>query len=198
MAISSSCSYENNGVTNYENILITNCETDGRLSAKSNDLTFRKCSFKEVRFAGVYAPTHITMEDCTITGGYGIVIYAPSGHAERYKDCLLSLDISNCSISVAEDNTETKSLISCYKSYVDNLGYVRINNCHLVIPRSKSESYKLTDYSFKDKLRISSSTIDMEGRVFDASGLVLDGNEIRCKRAIKLQTKADNRVFTDN
>ncbi|MBR1461788.1 MAG: right-handed parallel beta-helix repeat-containing protein [Prevotella sp.] len=197
VAVSSSCSYENSGVTNHENILFTNCTTDGRLSAKSNDLTFRKCTFKEVRFAGVYAPTHITIEDCTISGGYGFVIYAPSGHAERYKDCLLSLDITNCTISVAEGETETNSLISCYKSYVDNLGYVKIHNCRLVVPQTKSQSYKLTDYSFKDKLLITSSDIDMVGRDFDATGMMLDNNKIRCRQAIKLQSKGRNRVMTD-
>ncbi len=197
LAVSSSCSYEENGVTNHENLLITNCKADGRLSAKSNDLTIRKCIFREVRFAGVYAPTHITMEDCTISGGYGIVIYAPSGHALRYRDCLLSLDITNCSISVADGDTGTDSLISCYKSYINNLGYVKMNNCILFIPRTKPDSYKLTDYSFKDKLQISSSDIDMAGRVFDATGLVLDKNIIHCKRVVKLQTKGRNSIIID-
>ena len=85
-AIATNNTYEANGLRNYSNILFSNCHTDGLLKAQSDDMTFRNCTFKEIRFAAVYAPTHITMEDCTISGGYGVIIYAPSGHMEQSKE----------------------------------------------------------------------------------------------------------------
>lgn len=196
VAVSTSCSHEEKGIANHKNILFSNCYTDGKLSANSTDLTFRKCIFAEVRFAGVYTPTHITMENCIISGGNGISLYAPSGHSEKSKNCLLSLDITDCTITVTDNNnTDAKSLISCYKSYVDNLGYVNMRNCHLTIPKKKTKSFKLIDYNFKGKLHISESIIDMEGRDFEATGLSLNNNEIRCKRTTNAFVSKTNKII---
>ncbi|MDY3843390.1 MAG: right-handed parallel beta-helix repeat-containing protein [Prevotella sp.] len=193
-AIATNNTYEANGLRNYSNILFSNCHTDGLLKAQSDDMTFRECVFKEIRFAAVYAPTHITMEDCTISGGYGVIIYAPSGHMEQSKDRLLALDFKGCTISTIEEETRTNALISCYKSYVPNLEYVRIDNCRLIIPQSKSKKFNLTDYDFKGKLHISASTIDMEGAVLNAQGVVFDGNNIRCAKILKSPDGLRNRI----
>lgn len=197
VAISSSCSFEKNGVTNHENILFVNCYTDGRLVASSNNLLFRGCTFKDVKFSAVYAQTHVALEDCTISGGNGVIIYAPSGHTAKTKDCLLSVDFKDCFLSVAEGKAVTSSLISCYKSYIDNLKYVKIENCRLEIPNSKNHYFKLTDYNFKEKMYIYSSLINMEGRDFDASGIVFDNNVIRCRRVVKNPVQNSNRFFTN-
>lgn len=197
VAISSSCSFEKNGVTNHENILFVNCYTDGRLVASSNNLLFRGCTFKDVKFSAVYAQTHVALEDCTISGGNGVIIYAPSGHTAKTKDCLLSVDFKDCFLSVAEGKAVISSLISCYKSYIDNLKYVKIENCRLEIPNSKNHYFKLTDYNFKEKMYIYSSLINMEGRDFDASGIVFDNNVIRCRRVVKSPVQNSNRFFTN-
>ena len=195
-AVATNNTYEANGLRNYSNILFSNCRTDGLLKAQSHDVTFRKCSFKEVRIASVYAPTHITFEDCTIAGGYGVVLYVPSEKGVQSKDRLLALDFKGCSISTSEEETWTNSLISCYKSYVPNLEYVKIENCHLTIPRAKSKAYNLTEYDFKDKLLITSSTIDMEGAELRADGVVLEGNRVRCAKVVKSPKGAGNKIIS--
>ena len=195
-AVATNNTYEANGLRNYSNILFSNCRTDGLLKAQSHDVTFRKCSFKEVRIASVYAPTHITFEDCTIYGGYGVILYVPSEKGVQSKDRLLALDFKGCSISTSEEETRTNSLISCYKSYVPNLEYVKIENCHLTIPRAKSKAYNLTEYDFKDKLLITSSTIDMEGTELKADGVVLEGNRVRCAKVVKSPKGAGNKIIS--
>lgn len=197
MSISSSSTFESDCMLSHENISFSNCDTDGLLKAHSSGLVFSKCRFKEVHFAGVYFPTHITMDSCYITGGKGICLYAPSGHASQFKDCLLSLDFRNCFLSVAEGETEASSLISCYKSYVDNLKYVRMENCELIIPKGKNNSIKMTDYNLKNKLYITSSFIEMKGRTFDASGLVLKNNVIHCKHFPNNSIEATNKIVID-
>lgn len=195
-AIATNNTYESNGLQNYQNLLFSDCKTDGLLKAQSTDLTFRHCTFKEVRFASVYSPTHITLEDCIISGGYGIIIYAPSERGVQAKDRLIALNFINCTISVAEGETSTSSLISCYKNYIPNLEYVHMEDCRLVIPRTKSASYRLTDYNFKNKLHITSSIVEMEGRELDASGMVLQGNSIRCAKAVSMIEGNNNRVLS--
>ena len=196
IALATNNTYEQEGRQNYENLLFSNCKTDGLLKAQSTDLTFRNCTFKEVRFASVYSPTHITMEGCTISGGYGIIIYAPSERGVQSKNRLIALDFKNCTISVSEGKTNTSSLISCYKSYVPNLEYVRMKGCRLVIPKTKEATFKLSDYNFNDKLQITSSTIEMTGRNLDASGIVMKGNKIRCSKALNLSQKSNNSVIS--
>ena len=196
MAVATNNTYEEGGRQNYENLLFSNCKTDGLLKAQSTDLTFRNCTFKEVLFASAYSPTHITMESCTISGGYGIIIYAPSERGVQSKDRLIALDFKNCNISVSKGKTYTNSLISCYKSYVPNLKYVRMDGCRLVIPKTKEASFKLTDYPFNDKLQILSSTIEMTGRNFDASGMLMKGNKIRCAKAYNLPQNTNNSVIS--
>lgn len=193
-AIATNNTYEADGLRNYANILFSNCRTDGLLKAQSDDMTFRNCTFKEIRFAAVYAPTHITMEDCTISGGYGITLYVPTEKGVQSKDRLLALDFRGCTISTIEEETRTKALISCYKSYVPNLEYVRMENCHLMIPKSKAAPYYLTDYDFKGKLHISASTIDMQGVELKADGVVLDGNRILCAKVFKSPEGSRNKI----
>ena len=197
MAVATNNTYENNGLTNYQNILFTNCQTDGLLKAQSDDVTYRNCSFKEVNIASVYAPTHITFYDCTISGGYGISIYAPSVSGVQSNDRLLALDFNGCTISTAEDNNESPALISCYKSYIQNLKYVSFVDCKFIIPKLKNAKYSFTDYSFKGKLYISNSVIKMDGRVFNATGLDLSNNKIQCRKAEQLTTRGTNRVITE-
>lgn len=195
-AIATNNTYEKDGLQNYQNLLFSNCKTDGLLKAQSTDLTFRHCTFKEVRFASVYSPTHINLEDCIISGGYGVIIYAPSERGVHSQDRLIALDFKNCTLSAAEGETSTGSLISCYKKYIPNLEYVHMKGCRLVIPRVKSSSYRLTDYNFRNKLHITSSIIEMEGRELDASGMVLQGNRIRCAKAVKIIEGNNNRVLS--
>lgn len=195
-AIATNNTYESDGRQNYENLLFSNCTTDGTLKAQSTDLTFRYCSFTEVRFASVWSPTHITMDGCTISGGYGLIVYAPSESGVNYKDKLLALDIKNCTVDVSEVVTRTKSLISCYKSYVPNVEYINIENCHLIIPEAKDKAFKLTEYDMKGKLRISSSEIKMEGRELDANGMELRGNKIHCSKAVRMKEGSGNRLTT--
>lgn len=180
-AISCSSTYEADGRQNFENLLFSDCQTDGTLRAQSTDLVFRNCSFREVRFAAIHSPTHIRMEGCTIEGGYGIIVYAPTDKGVNYKDRLLALDLVNCIISVAEGETRTKSLISCYKNYVPNIEYINIEKCHLIVPESKDSAFKLIDYDMKDKMHISSSVIKMDGRDLDSKGIIYRGNTIHCR-----------------
>ena len=197
-AIATNNTYEIDGRVNYESILFSNCKTDGPLKAQSHDVTFRKCFFKEVQIASVYAPTHITFEECRISGGYGIIIYVPSQRGVRSKDRLLALDFKGCTISTIAEETRTKALISCYKSYVPNLKYVFFENCVFTIPPEKASGYSLTDYSFDGKLIISKSVLDLQGRSFDASGMILNNNKIRCRGAFQLKPGTSNRVIVDN
>ncbi len=195
-AVSCSSTFEANGRQNFENLLFANCQTDGTLRAQSTDLTFRSCSFKEVRFAAIHSPTQITMDGCSIEGGYGIIIYAPTESGIDYKNRLLSINLKNCRISVAAGETSTKSLISCYKHYVPNIECINIENCNLIIPKAKEESFKLIDYDMKDKLRITSSIIRTEGRDLDLRGTVLRGNIIHCRSINRLSIENNNRVIT--
>ena len=134
------------------------------------------------------------MEDCTISGGYGITLYVPTEKGVQSKDRLLALDFRGCTISTIEEETRTKALISCYKSYVPNLEYVRMENCHLMIPKSKAAPYYVTDYDFKGKLHISASTIDMQGVELKADGVVLDGNRILCAKVFKSPEGSRNKI----
>ncbi|MBP3763128.1 MAG: right-handed parallel beta-helix repeat-containing protein [Bacteroidales bacterium] len=197
-SIATNNTYEMEGRKNYENNLFSNCQTDGLLKAQSHDVTFRKCSFKEVRIASVYAPTHITFENCIISGGYGVILYAPSERGVQSKDRLLALDFRGCTISTVAEETRTNALISCYKSYVPNLEYVNFEDCVFTIPSGKASDYGLTDYSFKGKLRIRKSEINMQGRNLDANGMELYNNKIRCRSTSQLGTRASNRVISDN
>ena len=183
-AVSCSSTYEEEGRQNYENLMFSNCFTDGPLRAQSTDLAFCGCTFKEVRFAAIYSPTHIKMDRCTILGGYGIIVYAPTETGVFYKDKLLAIDMKNCTISVSEGETRTKSLISCHKNYVPNVEYINLENCRLLIPKSKDKAFKLTEYDMKDKLRISSSEILMEDRDLDTTGIYLRDNLIRCRNVV--------------
>lgn len=193
-AVSTSVTYEVDGKYNFENLLFTNCETDGRLKAQSTDLTIRNCSFSEVRCSGVYAPTHITLEDCSISGGYGMVLYAPSGHATCYKDCLLAVDVKRCTLTLSEENTGTESLISCYKGYVPNLKYVNIENSRLVIPSTQSEQMKIVNTNFMGKLKISHSILEFKNNDADVSGIVLVNNRIYCNHIVGLDANMNNVV----
>ena len=65
-----------------------------------------------------------------------------------------------------------------------------------MIPRAKSKTYKLTDYDFKGKLKISSSTINMEGSNLEADGVVLDGNKIRCAKVVKSPKGLSNKIIS--
>ena len=198
IAISSSSTREAEGKFSHENILFSNCKTDGLLKAQTNDLTFRKSSFKEIRFASVYCPTHITIEECTISGGYGIKIYAPSSEVDNPKDRMLTLLFKNCTISMAEDNMETKALFNCYKYDIPNIKEITIENCRLIIPQSVYGNISMTDYSFNNKMRIVSSIIDMTGREFDDTGLMLQNNVIICSKASEIHDENNNIVIITN
>lgn len=196
-AIETNNTYEMMGRSNYANILFLNCKTDGLLKAQSHDVIYRNCTFKEVYIASVYAPTHITFENCVISGGYGIIIYAPSERGVNSKDCLLALDFIGCRISTVESETRTKALISCYKSYIPNLDYVCFDSCEFNIPVGKPFDFGLTDYSFNEKLRINKSKIDMPNHIIDASGMKLTNNRIKCRGVSQLDGDSSNRVMFD-
>lgn len=191
MAIATNNTYEMEGRVNYENILFSNCKTDGLLKAQSDDVTFRGCTFKEVYCASQYAPTHIVFEKCTIAGGYGIILYAPSRPNIDSKDRLLAIAFNKCIVSVSEDNTETVALLSCYKSYVPNVEYVSFVECEITIPQTEKK-YNLTSYSLKGKLRIENTSINMPGHVLDASGVVLKKNRINCSDVTNMPSGTDN------
>lgn len=197
MAVATNNTYENGGKVNYENIVFSNCYTDGLLKAQSDDLLFRKCTFKEIRFASVYAPTHISFEDCVISGGYGIIIYAPSKQGVDSKNRLLSVDFKNCTLSTSEHKTATNALISCYKNYISNIEYISFDGCRLIIPRTKGENYSITDNDFNRKLRINNSIIDMKGRSFYAAGIELTNSKIVCKKVYGLLTNESNIIDSD-
>ena len=195
-AVLASYTYEAGGRQNYENLLFSNCHADGLLKARSTDLTFRQCSFKEVSFASAYSPTHITMEGCSITGGSGISLTLPPQKNAHSKGCLMAIDLVDCVISMDEKETTKHTLISCNKNFIPNLEYFNVKGSRLIIPPSLSQDFKLTESSFNDKLHISNSSIEMEGRTFDSTGLVLTGNKIRCAKVVKLPQGRDNKVLT--
>ena len=195
-AVLASYTYEAGGRQNYENLVFSNCHADGLLKARSTDLTFRQCSFKEVSFASAYSPTHITMEGCSITGGSGISLTLPPQKNAHSKGCLMAIDLVDCVISMDEKETTKHTLISCNKNFIPNLEYFNVKGSRLIIPPSLSQDFKLTESSFNDKLHISNSSIEMEGRTFDSTGLVLTGNKIRCAKVVKLPQGRDNKVLT--
>lgn len=195
-AILANYTYEGNGQQNFENLLFLDCHADGTLLARSTGLTFRRCKFKEVGFASAYSPTHITMEDCTIEGGYGISIYVPSKNGVQSKDRLLALDLINCAISTTVDKALNQSFISCKKWYISNLEYFNVIGCKFAVTATnENKSLKFSEYPFNGKLHMSSSSIDMKGHEFDASGMVLNNNRIRCAKVVRMPQKGNNVVI---
>lgn len=183
MAIATNNTHINGNKKNYENLLFSNCDTDGLLKAQSDGLTFRNCKFKEVRVASVHTLNNINFLDCTINGGYGIIIYTPSTAEKGADTKLLSLSFKGCTISTCSENTQTDALISCYQSYIPNIENVTFEKCRLKIPGSKKADYKLTDYPFLNNMTIRDSKIIMRGRSLDSSGIIMDGNnKIYCKK----------------
>lgn len=195
VSVLASYTHEDNGRQNFENLVFSDCHADGTLMAYSTDLTFRRCDFIQVSFASAYSPTRVTMEECKIEGGYGISIYIPSKDGIQSKDRLLSLNLVNCTISVSGDKAINRSVISCKKSYISNLESFNINGCKFLISSAKNESLRFSENSFNGKLHMSSSTIDMGEYEFDASGMVLNNNKIRCAKAVGMPQKGNNVVL---
>ena len=196
MAVATNNTYEDNGKLNYEKIVFSNCYTDGLLKAQSDDLLFRKCTFKEIRFASVYAPTHISFEDCVISGGYGIIIYAPSKQGVDSKNRLLAVDFKNCTITTTEQKTATNALISCYKNYISNIKSISFEGCRLVIPPTKEEQYSITDNDFNGKILINHSVIDMKGPSFHSSVIGLTNSKIVCKKGYGISSNESNTIIS--
>lgn len=195
VSVLASYTHEDNGRQNFENLVFSDCHADGTLKAYSTDLTFRRCDFTQVSFASAYSPTRVTLEECKIEGGYGISIYIPSKDGIQSKDRLLSLNLVNCTISVSGDKAINRSVISCKKSYISNLESININGCKFLISSAKNESLRFSENSFNGKLHMSSSTIDMGEYEFDASGMVLNNNKIRCAKAVGMPQKGNNVVL---
>ena len=198
MAVANSTTFEHEGQVTHENILYSNCITDGLLKCSSDGVNFRNCSFKEARLAGVYTETHICFENCTIAGGYGLYIVTPPTPHKELKDKLLSLSFKGCSLSTAESDTDYNSLISCNtQSGVLNIDSITFDNCRLQIPPAKKNSFTLTNHPFLGKLRIQSSKIFMPGRVFDPKGIDLRGSIIYCRSTSTMSIDSTNLVIKE-
>ena len=191
-AVSNSTSYEFNGKVNHENIIFSNCVTDGLLKAQSTGVSFKNCSFKEIRFASMYTPTFIRFDDCEIMGGYGIRIYTPLLEGVSVSEGLLAVDFNNCTVSVSEEKTNTSALIICKKDHVPNIISINFNHCHLVVPETKKGRFNLTDHDFLGKLHIISSIIEMKGRDVNLGGIDFQKNTIRCKSVVNMSLSQDN------
>ena len=198
MAVANSVSYEFDGKVNHENILYSNCSTDGLLKCASADVTFRNCSFKEAIISSLYTASHIVFENSTIAGGYGVMINTPSVSGTENINRKLSLIFRGCMLSSDNGTDETNALIGCIKPYhVQNIEKVVFDECRLELLSSEYESRSLTSTSFKDKLVIKSSEIQMPGIDFDANGIQMNKNTIRCRRAKGLPANSKDKVIIE-